>query len=108
SKLKSGRTVNLPDIKKAKDQWDVYRHRTMIDKHYLPDKPVKNEHGQTTIQPVNRIAIPFQKKIVNTAVSFAFGIPVSYNADPDGEAEETIYEAVKAVVRDAKLDAFSR
>lgn len=105
--LKSGRNKPLPDITAIKKQWNVTTHKTMVDKIMLPDKTVKRESG-TIVQPVNRIALPFQKTIVNKAVSFAFGIPVALNADPEGDSEETIFEAVKAVTKDAKLNAFSR
>src|SRR5690554_4612154 len=82
-KLKSGRNKPMPDIPKLKEQWNVMQHRTMVDKFYLPDRIVKKGEN-TVIQPVNRIALPFQKKIVNTAVSFAFGNPVVLNCEAKG------------------------
>lgn len=114
--LKSGRTKEQPPIEDLKKQWEVSLHRTITDKFMLPDKEVAtsyfDDNGKEVkgkkLQPVNRIALPLQKKIVNTAVSFAFGNPVLLNATPIGESQQLIFDAVKKLTPDCKLNAFSR
>ena len=108
-KLKSGRLEPLPNISKIKQEWNPYLHKTITDKVYLPDKLVRDEKGGTTLQKVNRIALPLQKRIVNTAVSFTFGNPVKLNAETDeGTAEETVLKALQRLDHDCKLKSFNR
>ena len=105
--LKNGRNIPLPDIDTLNSEWDPKKHKTMIDKVLLPDRIVKADNG-TTLQPVNRLAFPFQKKIVNTAVSFAFGNPIKYISEPETSDEELIYKAIGKVDNKAKLRSFNR
>jgi len=108
-KLKSGRLKDLPDLDKIKGQWDPYLHKTMVDKIYLPDKLVTDEDGNSSLQKVNRIALPLQKRIVNTAVSFTFGNPVKLNAEPkENSQEEVVLKAMHRLDHDCKLKSFNR
>lgn len=116
TKLKAGRDKELPDIVKLKSQWDVMQHKTLTDRITLPDRivtiPLVDANGKKTeakrVQPVNRIALPLQKKIVNTAVSFAFGNPVSLNAEPNGADQQLIFDAMRKIGPDAKEHSYSR
>lgn len=106
--LKSGRKKLLPDIQKLKEQWNPALHKVM-DPLCLPDKVIKNDDGEMTrLQKVNRISIPFQQRIVNTAVSFAFGNPIVYFSDPIGSAEQTIFEGIKKIDKKLKLKSHNR
>lgn len=106
--LKAGRLNEPPDVEAIKKEWNPALHKTMTDKSLLPDRMVQNEDGSVSAQPVNRLAIPFQKKIVNTAVSFTFGNPVKLNAEPGDESEQLIFDAVKRLDHDCKLKSFNR
>jgi len=78
------------DLKK---EWKVSEHRTITDKTFLPDKDIKNEKGEVQRQkPVNRIAIPVQKYIVGSAISFGFGNPVQIKSNAEEGSEEEIVE----------------
>jgi len=105
--LKNGRSKKLPDVEASKQEWNAHLHKTMTDKAYLSNRLVK-KGNETIEQDVNRIAVPLQKKIVNTAVSFAFGLPVIYNSEPDGDVQTKIFEALKKITKDCKLNSFSR
>lgn len=105
--LKKGRKKKLPQIDDFKKQWDVMQHDTMTDYLKLPDKTIQR-NGEPITQKVNRIALPLQKKIVNTAVSFAFGNPVILNANPVNNDQEAIMTALQAIGPDAKLNSLSR
>ncbi len=105
--LKSGRSKALPDIAKFEKQWTVKKHETIINTTKLPDKKVKKGEGEV-LQPVNRIAIPIQKNVVNKAVSFAFGNPVALNAEPDNDTQETLKKALQQIDKDVKLKSHNR
>jgi len=106
--LKSRRGKPEPDIAKSKSQWKVQEHATITDFVKLPNRTVEIEEGKTKTIEVNRIAFPFQKKIVNTAVSFAFGLPVILNADPQGESQIKMFNALTRNVEDNRIDSFNR
>lgn len=116
--LKTGRIKPLPDLEKIKEEWEVKKHKTIIDKNLLPDRKVQDgaykdpvdgkEKPNFKTQPVNRMALPYQKRIVNTAVSFAFGNDVTFNCDTDDKAETIIYEGIKKLSKKAKLRSFNR
>lgn len=108
STLKKGRLAPLPDIETLGKQWLPSEHKTITDKTFLPDRVVRNEDGSLKANPVNRIAFPFQKKIVNTAVSFTFGNPVKYNAEPENDNQEKLLQAILKIDHDAKLRSFNR
>lgn len=78
---------NKPKLKDLKAQWNVKDHRVKVDQEFLKDKELKNADGvRIGTKLVNRIAGPFQKMVVNRAVSFGFGNPVriEYPSDLTG------------------------
>jgi SPP1 family phage portal protein len=106
--LKKGRIHDLPDVEEYKKDWDPKCHK-VFDRVYLPNKKKKTEDGSTVEVDVNRIAIPFQKKIVNTSVSFAFGNPVVLHANFEkGSNEEKIFNAISKMDYSCKLRSFNR
>ena len=105
--LKSQRGKDLPDIELYKKQWSPSTHEVMTNKSLLPDKTVKRGDAEV-LKPVNRITAPLQKKIVNTAVSFAFGNPVSLNAEPENTNQQLLFDALSKIDKDNKLKSFNR
>lgn len=71
------------------------------------DKQVGKDNEKRTVV-VAKLGAPFQKKIVNSAVSFLFGEPVKLINNNDEEKFEVIYDAVKDVWKNAKLDFHNR
>lgn len=106
--LKKGRKRPLPDIATYRKQWDVEQHETVTNKTMLPSRLVEGEDGNQKLEEVNRAAFPFQKRIVNTAVAFAFGNAVKLNCTPEGAEQKMIYQALLKIGPDAKLDSLTR
>lgn len=98
------------ELDELKKEWNVSQHKVITDKDVLPDKEIKNAQGQLLrTKKVNRISIPYQKMIVNRAVSFGFAneINIGSNADlsPDGEK---VLEAIQRVLYENKEFSFNR
>lgn len=127
AELKRGRYTSNPDVDAYVADLDPKMHKVM-DQRYRPDKIVKvgfddsimpgtetiNVNGdetqeKTKIVPVERIALSIQRLIVERAVSFAFGNPLSVTADVEADSKEAeVFNAVKAVLRDAKTQSADR
>jgi len=99
-----------PKIEDLKKEWKVSEHRTIQDKTFLPDKEIKNEKGEVQrTKPVNRIAIPVQKYIVNSAVSFGFGNPVTIKSNAEeGSQEEVVEKAIERILFENKANIKNR
>lgn len=100
-----------PDIEELKKQWKVSEHRVITDKEFLPDKEIKNADGEKQRdKKVNRIAGPFQKKIVNTAVVFGFGneVDIVTNEIKEKSQEELVLNAIKKILDENKISSFNR
>lgn len=99
-----------PKIEDIKKEWKVSEHRTITDKVFLPDKEIKNEEGKVLrTKPVNRIAIPVQKYIVNSAVSFGFGNPVTIKSNAEeGSQEEVVEKAIERILYENKANIRNR
>jgi SPP1 family phage portal protein len=106
-----------PDTIKVKyadceKQYKVKMH-DVYDTAKRPDKIVKkkNEAGQeeTSIQEVARLGIPFQEIIVQRAAAFLINDGIILNptlSETDGE--KTVFEMVRAIWNDNKLDYRTR
>jgi SPP1 family phage portal protein len=120
--LKSGRNASEPKTDLYVSQFDPSKH-DIFDKIKRPDKLVKEdipekeketigytggEKERTKTVPVARIALAIQKLIVKRAVAFTFGNPVTLNAEPKGEAEKTVLNAVKNVLFSTKSRTINR
>ncbi|MDF2931232.1 MAG: phage portal protein [Chryseobacterium sp.] len=99
-----------PKIEDIKKEWKVSEHRTITDKTFLPDKEIKDESGKVLrVKPVNRIAIPVQKYIVGSAVSFGFGnnVQIKSNAE-EGSQEEVVEKAIERILYENKTNIKNR
>ena len=100
-----------PSLETLKKEWNVKDHRVITDKEFLKDKPLKNARGeQTGTKFVNRIAGPFQKMIVNRAVSFGFANPVEMDtkAYDAGTPEDKIIKAIEKILYSNKTKILDR
>lgn len=88
--------------------YDTHTHRIITDRIFRRDKIIYYDvPGQQDISgepakamkvvPVTRLAIPFQKEIVDTAVSFSVGGQITLNATPKQPIEQTLYDGVKNI-----------
>lgn len=124
--LKSKRGTALPDVGIAASQLDPLKH-DVYDRVKRPDKKVKIDPDEAKIsenvinvngdsgepigfryEPVARIALAIQKLIVNRAVSFIFGNPVTLDAQAESENEKAVLKALKKVMYDIKEKSFNR
>ncbi|OUN69487.1 phage portal protein [Barnesiella sp. An55] len=127
NELRNGRNTPEPNSKEYAAQYDPKLHE-VNDRRKRPDKLVvvdkdSDEYGEvkrinpnvelTTeqgfrIEPVARIALAIQKLIVKRAVAFTFGNPVTYNANPEDEAQKALLQAVNRVFYDVKEETLNR
>ena len=118
NRLKKGRNKPLPDIHKYRKEWEVSEHRTMTDLTYLPYRWVSESTGRKDAKgkdilrskyvDVNRLAFPFQKKIVRSKVAFSLGNPVKLLCETKDKQELSVLEALKRIGHDCKLKSFQR
>lgn len=102
--------ASKPKIEDLKKEWKVSEHKTIKDKNFLPDKEIKNEAGEKIRDKlVNRIAIPVQKYIVGSAVSFGFGnnVQIKSNAE-EGSNEEIVEKAIERILYENKTNIKNR
>lgn len=115
--LKQGKSYdgdnNLDNVRK---QYNVLTHDT-FDRSKLKDKPIyttrTNDKGEeveeiSSYEKVNRVAFPFQQRIVNSAVSFTFGNPVNMNCQPKDESERLVLQSIDRILYDNKINSFNR
>lgn len=115
------------DIEKAKKQLNPLDH-DVFNEHLRPNKKVKvdpedaaTDENVTKVvgvegaeptgyrwEKVARIALAIQKLIVKRAVSFLFGNPVTLDATPEGEGQESVLKAVKRILYDNKEKSMNR
>lgn len=127
NELRNGRNTPEPNSKEYAAQFDPKLHE-VNDRRKRPDKLVvvdkdSDEYGEvkninpnaelTTeqgfrIEQVARIALAIQKLIVKRAVAFTFGNPVTYNANPEDEAQKALLQAVNRVFYDVKEETLNR
>ncbi|HAO26768.1 MAG TPA: hypothetical protein DCQ68_01925, partial [Chryseobacterium indologenes] len=90
--------------------WKVAEHRNITDKQFLPNKEVKDAEGKVIkTKEVNRIAMPVQKYIVNSAVSFGFGNPITIQSNAEeGSQEETVQIAIEKILLQNKFNIKNR
>ena len=114
--------TSLEEIEK---QYDPSQHK-IFDEHYRPKKTIQVPTGKndpTTGKALYkakkvervRIAIPIQRSIVERAVGFLFGIPVTYKITQNGNnvtnasaKQKTLYNAVKKVYHQNKMKYFDK
>ena len=80
--------AKMNDGKKETDQNKAeYENSREIRENQVGNRPDKSTTSGTVT--VNKIAIPFQRKIVQTAASFLFGEPVALSLDNESTAQDT-------------------
>lgn len=88
-----------PKLSELKEQWKVKGHRVKTDQDFLKDKVLKDVKGEVIGKKmVNRIAVPFQKMIVNRSVSFGFGNPVRIQYPKDLEGGKEFIELMEKIL----------
>jgi SPP1 family phage portal protein len=107
----------LPDYETLRKQWNPQEH-DVFNTTIRPDKQVKkatgrkNEKGDDVFEyvtePVNRLAIPFQRIIVNRAVGFLLGNPVRIKNYTLNNLQEDLAKMVEDTLDDNKIDSFNR
>lgn len=108
AQLKKKRRHPLPNFEMCAASIDPARHPVNDNSpEGRPDKRVvvdDAEDGEPKVrtEKVARVAIALQRLIVNRAVSFVFGQPVKYAASPATDAQNSVYRAFEAVMRDIK------
>jgi len=118
SELKKGKNAKLPDYEELKKQWDPKQH-DVFDHAIRPDKTVKRVTGKdsqgkdtytTSLEKVNRIAVPFQRIIVNRAVGFLLGNPVRVKRymDEKNKNQQVLADMVDITLKDNKTKYFDR
>lgn len=109
AKIKS--EVTVPDFEKIKKQINPQQHDVM-DVSLRQDKNIVTEDStgadRTEIVKVNRISLPLQKEIVNTAATFLCGNPIKLAANPINDAETSMLGLIKRVWKKNKLDYISK
>ncbi|GAB3701365.1 hypothetical protein GCM10027592_29380 [Spirosoma flavus] len=94
-----------------KNQYDITDEREIMDKTTRPDKVVvvDEKAGKNRIEKVNRLALPLQKRIVNSSVCFTFGNPVDLVCEvKEDSVESQILGAVNQILTDNKIDTVNR
>lgn len=107
----------LPDFKTLEKQWNPLKH-DVSDPIIRPDKIVKKSTNEKdgqgkeiyteTTEKVNRIAIPFQRIIVNRAVGFLLGNPIKVKRYTSSENQEILADMVEKTLDDNKVVYFDR
>ena len=107
-KLLTSQSKGTP-VEEILKQWEVKEHK-IFDTAERPDKPIKNDKGQTErMEYVARIGLGLQKLIIRRAASFVFGNPVNIIAETeDNQVREQIVDSVKRIMRDNKITSFNR
>lgn len=98
----------LPPIAEYNKQYEVAQHEIFTNFYRYPDRKVINSYTdrdgnpQTEEQtiPLNRIGLPYQKKIVNIATTFFCGKPITYTNSLE---DETLYNSFLKVIEKNKM-----
>lgn len=83
-------------------EYNVSGHE-ILDAAKRPDKLVETDKGASTVK-VARLAAPFQKRIVQMAVTFLCGRPIKINAIPADDTQAEFIGAIQKSWKDNKLD----
>jgi SPP1 family phage portal protein len=108
---------DIPEYATLESQYDIDGH-AVFDALRRPNKEVTRSTGrqtaageevtETTTETVNRIGIPFQRLIVNRAVGFLLGDPVTMKSNADTDRQQLLQEMVERTLHDNKAEYFDR
>ncbi len=122
AQLKSQRKIFKVDPDEVAKQYDPKQHK-VFDPQHRPDKIIKQYRGmngagrkataiyEDVLSPVTRIAIPYQKLIVERLVGTMLGNKIKLTEErQDGEVKESsdLFRKVKRVWKDNKMDFTNR
>ena len=107
--------VTLIDISQYQRQYDVKKHEILTNKHRYPDPeimiPLTDEVGNSLLdsngdkrfekrtRSLNRIGLPYQKRIVEIATMFQTAIPYKYTAE-----DSPLFTAFQEVIKANKMN----
>ncbi|WP_315543502.1 phage portal protein [Capnocytophaga leadbetteri] len=102
------------DISQFQKQYDVKKHDIFQDKHKYPDQcvliPITDEEGNPMLdangkerfrksyRALNRVGLPYQKRIVDIATMFQTAIPYKYTAE-----DSPLFTAFQEVIKSNKM-----
>ena len=102
------------NIEPYKKQYDVKEHAIFQDKHKYPDQsiliPITDEEGNPKLdskgkerfrkshRALNRVGLPYQKRIVDIATMFQTAIPYKYTAE-----DSPLFTAFQEVIKSNKM-----
>ncbi|MBT0554269.1 phage portal protein [Riemerella anatipestifer] len=103
----------LPDITLFNSQYEVKKHKIFTDLVKYPDRTVVsdytdekgNKQQQKVTIPLNRIGLPYQKKIVNIATTFLCGEPIKYTNNLE---DDKLFKAFLKVIEKNKMKFVDR
>ena len=103
------------NIEPYKKQYDVKEHAIFQDKHKYPDQsiliPITDEEGNPMLdangkerfrksyRALNRVGLPYQKRIVEIATMFQTAIPYKYTAE-----DSPLFTAFQSVIKANKMN----
>nr|DAU48729.1 MAG TPA: portal protein [Caudoviricetes sp.] len=103
------------DIEPYKRQYDVKKHDIFQNKHKYPDQsiliPITDEEGNPMLdangkerfrksyRALNRVGLPYQKRIVDIATMFQTAIPYKYTAE-----DSPLFTAFQSVIKANKMN----
>lgn len=105
-RYKGGRT--LPNVEEFNKEYEVKKHQIFTNVLRYPDRIAEsseidetgNKITKTKLIPLNRIGLPYQKKIVNIATTFFCGEPIKYTNNLE---EADLYDAFIKVIEKNKM-----
>ena len=95
------KTVTVPANTGLEKEYDSTKH-PITDSTLRPDKTVTTDAG-TKLVKVTRIAIPMQQLIVNRAVSFLLGNPITIKANAEGDNQIAVLQMLKDILKKNKM-----
>lgn len=108
---------DIPDYDQLAAEYDPADHK-VTSGLYRPAKSVRrgtgrqdsfgNEIYETVTEDVNRIAIPFQRLIVERAVGFLLGNPVEVKSSAENANQEQLTDMITRTLEDNKAKYFDR
>lgn len=99
------KVINVPDWEELKKEYDPKLHEIITNTTKYPDKSIKNDNGDVLrLEPRTRVCIGLQKLAANRMAQFMFTIPVNHVLENTEDTALTQFEAMKRVLKIAKLD----
>lgn len=101
------RATTAPVVSDIEKEYKPAQHK-IFDQTERPDKLIKQEDGSARTEKVARIAVALQKIVVKRAAMFTFGRKVRLDAEALDNNTKLLFNAVKKIWKDTKLDFLNR